>query len=51
MSEKKRLNRRSFMSRVAGAAALAGGASALVTGEAAAQNYTGRNRFRHRQRR
>jgi hypothetical protein len=40
--EKKRLNRRSFMSRVAGAAVIAGGATAIVTGEAAAQNYTGR---------
>jgi hypothetical protein len=41
MSEKKRLNRRSFMTRVVGAAA-AIGATAAVTGEAAAQNYTGR---------
>ena len=36
--DKKRLNRRSFLGRVAGAAAIAGGATALVTGEAAAQN-------------
>lgn len=42
MSEKKRLNRRSFLGRVAGSAALVGSASALVTGEAAAQNQTGR---------
>ena len=42
MSEKKRLNRRSFLERVAGTAALVGGAGAIVTGEAAAQNYTGR---------
>jgi len=39
---KKRLNRRSFMSRVAGAAVLAGGAAGIVTGTAKAQNYTGR---------
>src|SRR5215468_4211666 len=39
---KKRLNRRSFMSRVAGAAMLAGGAAGVVTGAAKAQNYTGR---------
>ena len=40
-TEKKPLNRRSFMSRVAGATVLAGGAAAVVTGEASAQNYTG----------
>src|SRR5262245_31129459 len=39
--EKKRLNRRSFMSRVAGAAVIAGSAAGVVTGEARAQNYTG----------
>ena len=42
MSEKKKLNRRSFMSRIAGGALIAGGATALVTGKAEAQNYTGR---------
>src|SRR5262245_32048024 len=42
MSDKKRpLNRRSFMSRVAGAAMIAVGAGAVVTGTASAQNYTG----------
>ena len=40
--KKKRLNRRSFMSRVAGAAIVAGGATATITGQAQAQNYTGR---------
>jgi hypothetical protein len=43
--ENKRLSRRSFMSRVVGAAVIAGGATALVTGQASAQanpNYTGR---------
>ncbi len=42
MSEKKKLNRRSFMARIAGGVAIAGGATALVTGKAEAQNYTGR---------
>lgn len=34
---KKTLNRRSFMARVAGGAALTGGAMTLVAGEARAQ--------------
>lgn len=34
MSKRKSLNRRSFMSQVAGGAILAGGATSLVTGEA-----------------
>jgi hypothetical protein len=42
MSEKKKLNRRSFMARIAGGAVIAGGATALVTGKAEAQNQTGR---------
>ena len=42
MPEKKPLNRRSFMMQVTGALVLAGGATALVTGRAAAQPYSGR---------
>src|SRR5690606_3901680 len=42
MSEKKKLNRRSFMSRIAGGALIAGGATVMISGKAAPQNYTGR---------
>lgn len=37
MSDKKRLNRRSFLTRVAGGAAVIGGAMSLVSGTAQAQ--------------
>ena len=40
MAKKGKLSRRSFLTRVAGAAAMTGAAS-VVTGGAAAQNYTG----------
>ena len=41
MAKKGKLSRRSFLARVAGAAAMTGAAS-IVTGGAQAQNYTGR---------
>ena len=37
------INRRSFMSRIIGGAALSGTALSLVTGQASAQSYTGRS--------
>ena len=48
---KERLNRRSFMSRVAGAAVIAGGAAAAVTGQAQRPELYWPHRQRHRQRR
>ena len=41
MRASRKLNRRSFVATVVGGAAFASGAAALVTGKAAAQNYSG----------
>ena len=41
MNTSRRLNRRSFVTRVAGGLIVTGGAVALVAGPARAQNYTG----------